>query len=315
MRGKVFVTLFFLAVGFILLFWYKFSLSPVGQGAQKGVAIPEGATVNQISQILKKESLTRSSLAFKIYVLKSGLSKKLQAGYFSLSPSSSSAEIAQGLTKGAQDVWITIPEGWRIEEVAQLLEAKLDIPQKELIAQSEEGYMFPDTYLIPKKSSAYEVAKIMRNNFDRRFSSLDPQLSKTTLVQDEIVILASLIERETKFSNDRPKVAAVLKKRLSLGMPLEVDATVQYALGYSKEEKTWWRKNLKPEDLKLNSPYNTRRFAGLPPGPIANPGLSSLAAVGSSLDTDYLYYISDKEGKIHFAKTLEEHIHNINQYL
>lgn len=309
------ITLFLVTVGLILFFWYKFSLSPIGQGVQKGVAIPEGATVAQIGQILQKEGLIRSPLAFKIYVVKSGLSKKLQAGYFSLSPSASSLEIAQSLTKGAQDVWVTIPEGWRIEEIAQLLEAKLDIPKKEFIAQSKEGYMFPDTYLIPKKSAAQEVAKMMRDNFDRRFSLIAPKLSKTTLTQGEIVILASLVERETKFSEDRPKVAAVLKKRLALGMPLEVDATVQYALGYSQEEKTWWRKNLKPEDLRVNSPYNTRKFAGLPPGPIANPGLSSLAAVGSPLETDYLYYISDKEGKIHFAKTLEEHIQNINRYL
>lgn len=315
MRVKLLAILFLVVVFLSLFFWYKISLRSVGQGPQKGVAIPEGATVLQISQILKREGLIRSSLAFKIHVIQSGLSRKLQAGYFSLSPSSSSYEIAQSLTKGAQDVWVTIPEGWRVEEIAELLESKLDISQKEFIARSKEGYMFPDTYLIPKKSTAQEVAKNLRDNFERRFSSLASQFSKTTLTQDEIVVLASLIERETKFTEDRPRVAAVLKKRLVLGMPLEVDATVQYALGYSEEEKTWWRKNLKVQDLSVNSPYNTRKFAGLPPGPIANPGLSSLEAVLSPLDTDYLYYISDKEGKIHFAKTLEEHIQNIGRYL
>lgn len=294
--------------------YYKISLRPVGKGEVKVIVIKEGASLSQISKELKKERLVRSETAFKIHVTLSGLSKKLQAGSFSLSPASSAAQISQSLTVGALDTWVTIPEGLRVEEIAKRLNEKLGIPEKEFVSSAQEGYMFPDTYLLPKKTTSQEVVKIMRVNFERRFSSLRSKISPK-LTEKQLVILASLVEREVKFSEDRPKVAGILIRRLNLGMPLEVDATVQYALGYSQEEKTWWRKNLTQKDLKNSSPYNTREFAGLPPAPIANPGLSSLEAVISPVQADYLYYLSDEKGKIYYAKTLDEHIQNINSYL
>lgn len=314
MKAKI-VLVVLIGITFLVIFWYRWSLGAIGRGPEKGVIIPEGATVSQIAQILEKEALIKSPLAFKIHVITSGLSQKLQAGHFSLAPTLTAAQIAQALTRGALDVWVTIPEGWRIEEISERLEAKIGLKKEEFSAAAQEGYMFPDTYLIPKKATATEVVKLMKDNFERRFTPLRASLSRTTLKESQVVVLASLVERETKFAQDRPKVAGVILKRLSLGIPLEIDATVQYALGYSQEEKTWWRKNLTEADLKTNSPYNTRKFAGLPPKPIANPGLASLESVISPLETDYLYYLSDHEGRIHYAKTLDEHIQNINRYL
>jgi len=132
---------------------------------------------------------------------------------------------------------------------------------------------------------------------------------------DEVLSIASLVEREAKFPKDRPLVASVILNRLKEGMKLDIDATIQYALGYQPNDKSWWKKELTIEDLEINSSYNTYKNAGLPPSPIANPGLLAIIAVIDAPKTEYFYYISDKQGKNHFAKTIEEHNINISKYL
>ncbi|MCL4387469.1 endolytic transglycosylase MltG, partial [Patescibacteria group bacterium] len=127
-------------------------------------------------------------------------------------------------------------------------------------------------------------------------------------------IVAYLIEREAKKDEDRPLVASVILNRFNIGMKLDIDATIQYALGYQEDEKRWWKKSLTLDDIKLNSPYNTYRVSGLPPTPISNPGLASLQAVVNPSDTNYLYYITDSKGINHYGKTLEEHNANIQKY-
>jgi UPF0755 protein len=149
----------------------------------------------------------------------------------------------------------------------------------------------------------------MNDTFTAKTSGLTPQGSNLSFADS--VILASILERETKTDAERPVVAGILINRLNLGMPLQVDATVQYAVGTSKD---WWP-ILTLEDLKVNSLYNTYKYAGLPPGPIANPGLSSLKAAFNPAQTDYLYYIHDPTGQIHYAKTLAEQNANIAKYL
>ena len=136
------------------------------------------------------------------------------------------------------------------------------------------------------------------------------------MTEKEVLILASLVEKEARHDEDRQKVASIILKRLKNDIKLQIDATVQYALGYQSEEKTWWKKNLTQEDLDIDSPYNTYKNEGLPPGPIANPGLASIEAViNADANTSYLYYISDKNGNMHYARTLEEHQANIDKYL
>lgn len=135
-----------------------------------------------------------------------------------------------------------------------------------------------------------------------------------SLTPDNVLILASLVEREARASADRPIIAGILLKRLRDGHPLQVDATVQYAIGYTHSDG-WWRKELTTDDLKFKSPYNTYINAGLPPGAICNPGLSSITAVIHPTPTDYYYYLSDKSGQMHYARTLEEHNANIARYL
>ncbi|OGD86346.1 hypothetical protein A2Z23_00365 [Candidatus Curtissbacteria bacterium RBG_16_39_7] len=318
MRFKIF--LFFLLVTLIsgsFFFWYKTQLLPVSdQKITKDFIISQGQSLSDISANLKKEGLIKSPLAFKIIVARLGLAKKMQAGNFRLSSNLSSFQVVATLTHGSSDVWVTFPEGQRVEEIAAKLHEVLGILENEFLKVSKEGYMFPDTYLVPKNAGAKEVAQMMMDNFQKRVTAPLPQdAQKRNLSLEQVVILASLVERETRFEEDRSKVAGILIKRWRLSLPLEVDATVQYALGWQKEEKTWWKTTLTVKDLAVNSPYNTRKNAGLPPGPIANPGLSSIKAVVYFQESPYFYYLSDNQGKIHYAKTLEEHIENINSFI
>ena len=311
-----------LAIIFLILFggffiWFKISISEKSEKAEfKTFVIPQGENLEIIAKRLEKEGFIKNALSLKLLVTTLGLSKKIQAGSFKLSPSQNAKTIAKELTTGFFDVWLTIPEGWRVEEIAEKLEKDLGIDQEEFLKVAKKGFMFPDTYLVPKKATPQDIAKMMLDNFDKRFTpDLKDAATKSGLKIEQVITLASIVEREVKFSKDRSVVAGILLKRLKLGLPLEADATVQYALGYQQAEKSWWKSKITATDLAINSPYNTRKFAGLPPTPICNPGIDSVKAVVFPTQTDYLYYLSDGEGKIHYGKTLDQHIQNIRNYL
>lgn len=311
------IAIFFLFSLFLLglfFLWFKEAILPANpiSNASQIFIVKKGESIRQIANNLKKEGLIREPLAFFLLVKNKGVEKNIQAGDFRLKPSMNLYEVIEELKHGTLDVWVTILEGWRVEEIALKLAAELSIPEQEFLKYAQEGYMFPDTYLLPRRLSASAVAKIMRNNFEKKVTE---NLNLEGVNLDKTVILASLVEREAKLEEDRPKVASVLLNRLEIGMKLDVDATVQYALAYQEEEKTWWKKALKKEELIIDSPYNTYKNKGLPPTPIANPGLSSINAVVNPAKTDYLYYLSDKDGKMHYAKTLNEHNENIKKYL
>ena len=318
MKKLVIVIIFFIVVIFALIFWWNNMLLPVNPNNKMTsiFVVKKGDTVREIAYNLKTKRLITNPIVFFLLLKKLGLDKKIEAGDFRLSPSMTLDDIAQNLTHGILDIWITIPEGLRAEEIAEILKDK--IPTYESFWKDElaknEGYLFPDTYLIPKDANIALIISLMFDNFDKKYASITPN-EKKQLSKNDSVILASLIEREAKFSQDRPLISSVILNRLNIGMKLDVDATVQYALGYSKDQKSWWRKDLSLEDLKINSPYNTYTNQGLPPKPIANPGVASLQAALEPANTDYLYYISDKTGRNHYAKTLLEHNANIKKYL
>ena len=299
-------------------FWYKEATSPVNaiDPTTKIFVIKKGLAIRTLATELKNEGLIRDPLAFFILVKTKGVEKSIQAGDFKLSTAMSAEEVLDQLQHGTIDVWVTILEGWRNEEIALELARELAIPEQEFLAHAQEGYMFPDTYLFPRQASASAVAAKMHATFDKKV--LEPyqdEISNNEMSLDEIVTLASLIERESVSDHDRPIVASVLLNRLAIGMKLDVDATVQYALGYQTDEKDWWKKSLLYSDLEFNSPYNTYKYAGFPPGPIANPGLSAIKAVLYPAETDYYYYIHDKNGTIYPARNLDEHQQNISTYL
>jgi len=316
------VIVFIIGAGLIAgFFWWEWATSPLNPNSslKKTFVIKRGEKLNSIAQRLKNEELIRNSLAFKIVVYTQGLRGKIQAGSFQFSPSWSLYEIGQALTLGTKDIWLTFPEGWRKEEFARRLAANIENFNKEdflTLTKDLEGYLFPDTYLIPKSASSSAIIKILTNNFEKK--------TKDLKVSYQDLILASIIEREVKYDEDRTVVAGILIKRLKENWPLQVDATIQYAVaskqfsGLTIEQLAdnfdWWPKITK-EHLKIDSPYNTYKYKGLPPTPICNPGLAAIKAVLNPSLTDYWFYLSDKEGKIHFTKTLEEHQENIVKYL
>lgn len=277
------------------------------------VVIQKGTSLRQIAFDLKTKGLIKDPVAFFLYAKQKGIDRKIQAGDFRLSPAMSAREIAQSLTQGNVDIWVTIPEGKRADEIADILREKIPSYQEEwrIELNTREGYLFPDTYLIPKDASIESIITTLQDTFKQKYQIIE---NKTIYSQKDIVTIASLIEREAKHDVDRPLVSSVIHNRLRIGMKLDLDATIQYALGYQSPEKSWWKKNLTIQDIRLNSLYNTYRNAGLPPTPIANPGLKSLQAATSPQATNYLYYISDKTGVNHYAATLEEHNANITKY-
>lgn len=314
---RVWVTAIILTALIVLsLIWWARGTSPANSkdNAPKIFIIEKGQGVRIIAKNLKDQSLIKDQIAFFLLTKQLGLDSKIQAGSFRLNPSLSAKEIANQLTVGTLDIWITIPEGKRSGEIAGTLEKNMPNydPSWEGVLEENEGYLFPDTYLLPKDAEIEAIIKIMRNNFDSKFKTLN--VSKSNLSKEEIVILASLIEREAKHSKDRPLVSSVIHNRLDLGMKLDIDATLQYIRGYDKVQKKWWPNNISNADKQSNSPYNTYTRAGLPPGPIANPGLSSLQAAVNPSDTQYLYYITDGNGVNRYAETLEEHEENISKY-
>jgi UPF0755 protein len=200
--------------------------------------------------------------------------------------------------------------------MAEKLNQQLGINKSDFIKLAKEGYMFPDTYDFAPNATAADVVKVLKDNFDKKYTaSLQQKIQAKGFNSVQGVILASLVEREARSDEVRKNVASIMLKRLEVGMPLNIDATVQYALGYQAAEKNWWKKSLTYDDLKINSPYNTYLYQGLPPGPICNPSLSSLNAVANA-DTSipYLYYFHDLQGNTYYAKTLEEHEANVAKH-
>lgn len=320
---KILLIPLFLVLGLAaaVVFLY-INVQPVSKNTDfRNFLIEKGSSAGVIGANLEKAGLIRSALAFKIYTQFSGISSSLATGEFRLSPSFNLFQTVDVLTKGPTELWVTIPEGLRREEIAAKFAKGLDrnnsfITEFLAASKDDEGTLFPDTYLFPKDASASAIVNKMTRTFAAKTNSLGVT---SGLTYNQRIILASILERETKTDAERPVVAGIFMNRLNIGMALQVDATVQYAVGSSrcKNQVTncdWW-KPLFTEDLSINSPYNTYKFPGLPPGAISNPGLSSLTAAFNPAKSDYLYYIHDPTGQIHYAKTLEEQNANVQKYL
>ncbi len=281
----------------------------------KTFSITKGEGVRQVANKLKTEGLIKDPVIFFLLIRQQGVDGKIQAGEFQLAPAMTAAEVVKTLQVATNDVRVTVPEGKRAEEIAEILQKYFPSYQaswEQQLAQ-HEGYLFPDTYSFPQEATIDDIIKTMTDNFTQKYSSINGG-RKATLTEEEIVKIASLVEREAKHDQDRPLVASVILNRYDIGMPLYIDATIQYALGYNQAEKRWWKEGLTVDDLALDSPYNTYKVAGLPPTPIANPGLKALEAVVNPANTEYLYYISDSSGQNHYARTNDEHEENKRKY-
>lgn len=313
MKKSIVLLIIVLMVFVGAIFWWQNGNLPANKTStqSKVFVISPGDNVRQIAYNLKTQGLIRDPIVFFLITKQNGLDKKIQAGDFRLSPSMNALEIAQNLTHGTLDIWVTIPEGQRAGQIAETLKEKIPTYESswDSALAENEGYLFPDTYLFPKDADVDLIISKMKNTFEQKYSSLNT--SGSGLSKEEIVIIASLVEREAKRDEDRPLVASVILNRLEIGMKLDIDATIQYAKG--KTEGKWWRP-ISRSDYSLSSDYNTYQINGLPPGPISNPGLASLTAVVNPASTSYLYYITDKTGTNRYSKTLAGQQENIEKY-
>lgn len=300
-----------------IFFWWSHGNAPVDSKntTQKTFSVAKGQGLKETAKRLQDAGLITDWLVFYLIAKGQHLDNNLQAGDFTLSPSMSASQIAQALTHSNSDIRITAPEGKRAEEIADILQQHMpnfqDSWRKTLNAN--EGYLFPDTYFFQKDATIDEIVAKMRKNFDDKYATLQVPSSQR-LTQEHVVTLASIVEREARSEHDMAYVASTFENRLNQGMPLGSDVTLEYALGYQANKKTWWKEDLTVNDLALKTPYNTRLVTGLPPTPISNPGLTALNAVVNAPPSNYLYFLADKNGIVHFAKTHEEHLANIQKY-
>ncbi len=303
---------------------YRFNLRAVSksQGALS-FEVKLGDSAPKIADRLKTDKLIRDRSAFITYVNFHGLRTRIKAGTYSLRPSLSSPQIADIIANGrTQSDRLVIPEGYTLHQIRAAaakrgireadFNAALVTPHAQAFLSGKpadvdlEGYLFPDSYSIEKGTTASTLIDQMLNTFGQRVGPAYSQaFAMEGLSVHQALTLASIVEKEVSNANDRPVVAQVFLKRYKLGMPLGSDVTTQYAADQAGVRF----------DLELNSPYNTRKVAGLPPGPICSPGLSSLDAVAHPAATDYLFFLSGKDGKTYFAKTYPEHQRNISLHL
>lgn len=315
----LFVVLSLVVVG---LGYYAYTqLQPVDSASSSKITfvIPKGQATSVIAARLQEEKIIKNALLFRVLAKVDGFQSKLQSGSFELSPAMSPSEIGTALTKGTEDVWITILEGWRVEEIAESI-AKEELPFFDAdefisLAKSDEGKMYPDTYLIPREFSAVQVHSLLLNTFEKKVElALADEIAASEREFDDVLIMASIVEREGRGLEQMRQVAGILWNRVDIGMAIQADATLQYMAGYNKTEKSWWAQ----PDIKvksIESPYNTYLNPGLPPRPIANPSVDAIRATLDPAESDYIFYIHDRTGKMHYAVTLDEHNENINNYL
>ena len=289
--------------------------------------VPPGASFHEVADTLHRVGLIDSVSVFDLYARYKHLDRNVQAGAYELSRNLNMVQILQALqTAIPEEIFVTVPEGYTIKKTAALLDTGGVIKGSDYLAQavagqfnydflkdlppgtSLEGFLFPDTYLIPRNGTAKQLITLQLDQFGKRWNDTRKgQASQRKLNALQIVTIASMIEREALFDEDRPLVASVIYNRLSAGWALDIDATVLYAKGA-------WQATVTTDDRKINSPYNTYLHTGLPPGPIANPGIKAIDAALQPATTGYFFYLSDKQGHNHYAKTNEEFARLLKQY-
>ncbi|HLS88437.1 MAG TPA: endolytic transglycosylase MltG [Sphingobacteriaceae bacterium] len=331
-----------LAVAFIFLgtglYWYEANLQPVapGSGEEQLITIPPGAHSRRIAELLHEHGLIKDPLVFRMLVRFQDLDGRLQAGQYSLGPGLSLQEIVDKLASGDVALYsVTVPEGLTVAQTIALLAEGGVATREELAAavaeaaqgwpflpdgparlhQPLEGYLFPDTYRLPYDAGAADMVAMMLRRFEEVFSPAWRERARELgLTVHEVVTLASIVEREAQVPEERPVIAAVFHNRLRIGMKLDADPTVIYAVAWDREATDPYI--LTRSELRTDSPYNTYVYGGLPPGPIASPGAAAIEAVLYPANVDYLYFVSkfDGTGAHVFARTYQEHLRNVAKY-
>jgi len=293
--------------------------------------VQPGESVASIADRLAQAGITRDPWMLRDYLTYTGLDTSIQAGAYRLSARMSVVDLSRRMQDATptQIKFVILP-GWRIEEIAASLPTSgLDITPAEFEtsasaplsgfafltgAGTTEGFLYPDSYVLSRSTSTSDLIEALVRNFDQHLTpDLQDGFARQGLSIYQAVILASIVQREAVNAEEAPDIVSVYLNRVNGGMPLDADPTVQYAIGYNATQGTWWTNPLSLEDLKLPSPYNTYLNAGLPPAPIANPGMGALEAVASPAQTPYYYFSArcDGSGNHAFARTFEEHLQNL----
>lgn len=296
----------------------------VAPGRPVQLEIPAGADTAEIAGILADAGVIENAAMFRLRARIDGVDSDFRSGVYDFTTGMAYEDVRDLLVAGPpiEYVTVTIPEGFRLEQIAARLEEQAGVPSAEFLALalgqaatfapehpyladvpngSLEGYLFPKTYRIVRGASATEVIEMMLRQFDAEIAQVDLAYSASRgMSLHDVVTIASMIEREARIAEERPLVSSVIYNRLGIGMKLEIDATIEYVIREN-------RPRLLNSDLKVDSPYNTYMYAGLPPGPIASPGLAALQAAAAPAQTEYLYYVlTGKDGSHTFCVTLEE---------
>lgn len=303
------------------------------EGPEQDFVIQAGEAPGEIARRLEEAGLVKSGQALLDYWVYAGLDTTIQAGVYRFSPAMTAVEIANVMQDATpSEVTFVILPGWRMEEIAAALPTSgLNISPDEFLARASlapagviplsefpsgatlEGFLFPGQYQVSRNSDAASlVVLILRHFSDQVSHDLLQGFQSQGLTLYQAVTLASIVQREAVVADEMPAIASVFLNRLAIGMKMDSDPTVQYALGYDSQRKTWWTNPLSLDHLQVASPYNTYQNPGLPPGPIANPGLSALQAVAFPAQTGYYFFRAacDRSGRHLFATTYEEHLQN-----
>lgn len=316
------------------------NLQPTAKGSTMKVEISKGMSANEVAETLHEQGIIKNSFVFKYFLMLKDEGSRFQAGIYELNPGMDNetiiAKLNAGKTVAAETIRFTIPEGFTVLQIADKLaeqklvdkdkfmgliatqtafgdaEAVRSIPVRDDLHQRLEGYMFPETYEMKVGSTEADIINRMVLELDRKLAELPEDwqdvLEEKKLSLHELLTIASLIEREVVVDTERALVASVIYNRITDGMPLQIDATVQYSLDKPKER-------LYEKDLLVEGPYNTYKVKGLPPGPIASPSLASIEAALYPEESDFLFYVTKKDGSQEhlFAKTYKEHLKNIEK--
>ncbi len=283
------------------------------------VTIQPGQSGSSVAHTLKEKGVIRSELLFKALLKLTSNAADLKAGRFDLRKHMSDIEVINCIKSGKCTHYerITLLEGWRSEEMAEELVSRGITDGQEFLnlvrTQKLEGKLFPSTYLFAQNTPAKKVVKEILDQYKKHITPLFKQYP-TDLTEEQVLTIASIVEREAVVHDERPKIAAVYLNRFRIDKKLEADPTVQYALGFNIKENRYWKKGLTYSDLRTDSPYNTYRYNGLPPGPICNPSEASvLGVLNPTPEFEALYFVADNTGRHVFSKTFDEHRRNIKR--
>jgi UPF0755 protein len=294
-----------------------------GPSGMARVTVPSGASLRLAADSLEAAGVIGSAKLFSVYAKVTGRDRSIKAGTYILDRRASWDDVVNALVAGKGIVLtLTIPEGWDVKTIVPAISRVMKVPAAELDSAVRdtvllrrlnvptptlEGYLFPETYLLPESSDARPIVRRLVAEFERRWKpEWNDQLKKLGMTRHEVMTLASIVEKEARVATERPTISAVYHNRIKIGMMLQADPTVLYALG-RHENRVLYR------HLEVKSPYNTYRNVGLPPGPIASPGLASIEAALFPADVPYLYFVAHPDGHHEFRTTVREHNEAVRQ--